>query len=146
MAVLKYFTLTNSDSSLSKKFRVLHSGWDPIREKSMSVKKTLDGGLDISSGGIRERHEYLVRVSELDPEAASGFGSKGDLDTFFSYNSPNGTPSNRLTLTDHFGNSWIAVMAGDFAPKVMGASMEGVTSYFIVKCTFLFLSVIEGPS
>ena len=146
MTVVKYFTLTNSNSTLTKKFRVLHSGYEPILEKSQGVKKTLTGGWDISSGGIRERHEYLVRCSEQDAEEGSGYGSLVDLKTFFSYNNPNGTPSNRLTLTDHFGNSWLVVMNGDFAPKIMGAAVEGPHSYYIVKASFLFISAVEGPS
>ena len=139
MAATKYFTLTNSNATLSKKFRVLHSGYSPTLEKAQTVRKTLTGGFDISSGGVRERHDYMVRVSEADPEAASGYGSKADLETFFRYNNPNGTPSNRITLTDHFGDDFIVVMNGDFSPQIMGIMVEGNTSYYLVRCSFLFL-------
>ncbi len=146
MTVVKYFILTNSDASLSKRFRVLHSGYDPVIEKSQTVKKTLTGGWDIASGGLRRRHDYLIRASEEDPEEDDGYGSLADLETFFSYNEPNGTPSNRVTLTDHFGRYWIAVMDGSFPPKIMGAAVEGPNSYYVVKATFLLIEQVEGPS
>lgn len=142
MTVVKYFVLTNSNSTLSKKFRVLHSGYNPVLEKAQGAKRTLEGGWDISSGGIRERHEYLVRASFVELEAAAGYGSLEDLKVFYRYNNPNGTPSNRITLTDHFGDSWIVVMDGTFAPQIMGIMTDGPYSYYLVKCAFLFI----GPA
>ena len=64
MAVDKFFTLTNSNASLSEKFQVLQSGYKPILEKSQTIDKTLDGNLDISMGGLYLRYEFLVRVRE----------------------------------------------------------------------------------
>lgn len=147
MTVTKYFTLTNSDMSLSRKFRVLHAGWDPIKEKSQTTKKTLNGEWDVSSGGTYARHEYVLRVHGTDPEAGDGYGSKAELDTFFSYDTPNpiSGPSNKLNLVDHLGNEYIVIMAGDFAPKVLGAAIEGLNAVFTVKCVFLILETV-GPS
>lgn len=143
----KYFTLTNSNMTLSRKFRVLHSSFDPIKEKSQTVRKTLNGQYDISVGGIFERHEYVIRVHATDPEAADGFGNKAELDTFFSYNNPNPVsgPSDKLFFEDHFGVDWLVKVAGDFAPKLLGVSTTGVNAVYHVKVVFLMLQLI-GPS
>lgn len=142
MTVVRYFILTNSTGSLSKKFRVIHGGYRPTKMKRQTVRQTLDGKLDISSGGIFDRHEYLIRVRETDPEP--GFGTKDDLDTFFSYNNPNGAPSNRIGFTDHFGNERIAVMDGDFTPVPVGVVMEGENAIYTMQAVFWLLPQVGG--
>jgi len=137
MAVNAYITISNSDASLVKKFKVLQDSYAPVKEKSQTVRKTLDGKYDISSGGIFERHEYILRARGQDED--DDYGTKDDIDTFFSYNNPNGTPSNKLTLTDHYGAVHLVMMAGDFIPRPLGVMMEGLNSVFVVKAVFLFL-------
>lgn len=139
----KYFILTNSTASLTKRFIVLHSGYSVIKEKSQAVKKTINGGLDVSVGGLFKRHEYMVRVRE--EESDTDYGTLADLDTFFSYNKPNpdvGIPSNLLTFTDHFGVGFYVYMAGDFAPMPLGILLEGVNSYFVVKIVLLVMESV----
>lgn len=144
MTVTNYFTLTNSTDTLSKQFMVLQSGYSPIKEKSMSVKKTLKGRWDVSQGAIYERHEYIIRVREEDEDP---WGTTHDLDTFFSYNNPNpplGQPSSKLTMTDHFGAEHTVIMAGEFAPQTISAMVEGPNALFFIKVVFLFLASPGG--
>ena len=140
MTTEKYFILTNSNITLSKKFRVLFEGYVPTVEKSQTIDKTLDGGLDVSMGGLYETHEYLVRVRY--EETDSNYGTMDELKTFFSYNNPNGTPSNVLILTTHFGVNYNVMMVGNFAEKLLGVMIDGIYSFYVIQCTFLFI----GPT
>jgi len=140
MTTEKYFVLTNSNTTLSKRFRVLFEGYVPTIEKSQTIDKTLDGGLDVSMGGLYETHEYLVRVRY--EETDSNYGTMDELKTFFSYNNPNGTPSNVLILTTHFGVNYNVMMVGNFAEKLLGVMIDGIYSFYVVQCTFLFI----GPT
>jgi len=140
MTTEKYFILTNSNNTLSKRFRVLFEGYVPIIEKSQTIDKTLDGGLDVSMGGLYETHEYLVRVRY--EETDSNYGTMDELKTFFSYNNPNGTPSNVLILTTHLGVNYNVMMVGNFAEKLLGVMIDGIYSFYVIQCTFLFI----GPT
>ena len=140
MTTEKYFILTNSNTTLSKRFRVLFEGYVPTIEKSQTIDKTLDGGLDVSMGGLYETHEYLVRVRY--EETVSNYGTMDELKTFFSYNNPNGTPSNVLILTTHFGVNYNVMMVGNFAEKLLGVMIDGIYSFYVIQCTFLFI----GPT
>jgi hypothetical protein len=139
MAVNEYFTLTNSTGSLSKHFQVLLSGYRPVLEKSQTVEKTLDGNIDVSMGGLYRRDEYLVRVRQQ--ETRDGYGDLEDLRTFFSYNNPNGTPSNVLTLVTHNGEVFNVYMLGSFSEQLLGVMVEGVSAWYLVQCVFQFASV-----
>lgn len=139
MAVTDYFSLTTSDGNLSKQFQVLLSGYKPNLEKSQTVDKTIDGGLDISMGGLYRRDEYLVRVRQ--EETREGYGDLEDLRTFFSLNNPNGTPSNVITLVSHSGDAYNVVMLGSFSEQLLGVMVEGQSAWSLVQCVFQFLSV-----
>jgi hypothetical protein len=138
MTVRDYFSLTNSDNSLSKQFQVLLSGYKPNLEKSQTIDKTLDGNLDISMGGLYRRDEYLVRVRQNEPR--NGYGDLEDLRTFFSLNNPNGTPSNVITLVSHCELVYNVVMIGSFSEQLLGVMVEGQSAWSLVQCVFQFLS------
>ena len=123
----------------SKRFQVLQSGYKPILEKSQTVEKTLDGGVDIAIGGLYRRDEYLVRVRE--EETRENYGDIEDLRTFFMYNNPNGTPSNVLTLLSHCELVYNVVMIGSFSEQYLGVMIEGQSAWALVQCVFQFLSI-----
>ena len=118
MTHYKYFVLTNSNSSLSKRFRVISTMYGPVLEKSQSINHTLNGGIDISQGDIHETHTYGVRVRETEPD--TNYGDRDDLKAFFMLNDPNGTPSDLITLTDHYGTNYDVYMTGQFGQALMG--------------------------
>ena len=133
-----YIVLTNSNSSLTRRFKVISSGYNVIKEKGQNVRKTLNGQLDISQGAIFERHEYIIRTKEEEP-GGSQYGTLGELETFFGYNDPNATPSNVITFTDHYGNSHSVVMGGDLSKQPLGAMIAGLDSGFLTKVTLIVL-------
>lgn len=138
MATNAYFTLTNSNSSLSKKFTVSQTGYQPGITKQQSEKITLDGTPDISMGSLVKRHVYTVKVRET--ESRSGYGTLANLETFYSYNNPIGTPTNKLTLIDHYGVSHYCYMVGDYIPAPLSTVIEGGDAWFFVQCTFRLVS------
>jgi hypothetical protein len=135
-----YFTLMNSDGTLIRNFTVLQSGFSPAYEKSQTIEKTLDGNLDISLGGIYRRDEYVIKVREQ--EDREDFGTIDDLRTFFSYNDPNGSPSNVITFITHREIAYNIIMTGNFQEQYLGFMLEGDQSWALVKCTFQFLSTV----
>lgn len=136
MATFPYFVLVNSTNTVEKKFRVVLGGRRRTLKKSTNVETTVNGELDISSGSIREIHQYIVKVRETEPE--TGYGNINDLEYFFRLNSPNASPSMVLTLIDHFGNSHNAIMIGDFSDNLLGIMIEGATAWSTVETTYIF--------
>jgi len=138
-----YFTLTTSDDSKSKKFRVIYGGYANILEKAQSIDKTIDGNYDISVGSIHERYVFSVRVREEEPDGgdlyADGWGTEADLRYFYSLNNPLGTPSNHITFTDHFGNTKTVVMLGDYNSQLQGIMVTGQTAWSVASCTFVVI-------
>jgi hypothetical protein len=129
-----YFTLISSGSGLVKNFRVILGGYKPRLMKSQEINKTIHGGLDISFGGVYEDHAYIVRVRETESE--SGFGSLGDLKTFFTYNTPT---VGVLTLVDHYKLVHQVVMIDSFEQDLIGVELVGLEAWYMVNCHFLFV-------
>lgn len=136
--VYPYIIMSNSDSSKTKRFRVISGGYNPVKEKSQSIKRTLDGKLDVSQGAVFERHEYVIRTKEEEPDG-SLYGTIWDLDYYFSLNEPNETPSNVITFTDHYGVARSIVMGQDFSRQPLGAVITGPDSGFLTKVTLIVL-------
>ena len=147
MTTTRYFTLTASDNSLSKYFRVVQSGYNPTLEKKGAVRTTLNGNWDISQGGIYTRHEWIIKVRDQEDE--SGFGDLADLLTFFNYNQPNpiSGPSNKITMIDHYGVSRYVKIHGDTSPVPLGVALDGYFAWYNMKIILLYLSLVDlGPS
>jgi hypothetical protein len=141
MTTNAYFSLANSEGETSYKFRSLLAGHEPLLEKTQNIQPTLNGGLDVSMGGIYTTHTYNVMVRETESE--EGFGNKSDLEAFYLLNNPNGTPSNVITLTDHYGNDHAVFMVGQHLPLPLGVVIEGPNAYFVCKCMFKFIPEAE---
>ena len=144
MTVNSYFTLATNSNSLNKRFKVITSGYRRSTYKSESISRTLNGQQDVSRGAIYKIHDYMVKVRETEPD--SNYGNLSDLEAFFEFNNPNGTPSDQLTLTDHYNNSYTCIFTKDFIPEPLGVMLEGVCAYFIVKCSFEILNLTEAQS
>lgn len=137
-----YFVLTDS-AGYSKKFGVLFSGYEPVLEKMQTIQTTVDGGLDVSQGGVYRTHNYTIRVRGT--ENREGYGNQADLEAFYSLNNPNAVPGTILTLTDHFGADHQVFMVGNHAPMPLGVMIDGDGSWSVVKCSFKFIpDVSEG--
>jgi hypothetical protein len=112
-----YIILQNSDASLVKRYRVIQGGYLEQRHKAQSRNEGIEGGVDIGMGEIYVFWRFLLRVYFSDPDG-SNYGDLDDLKTFYNYNNPNGTPTNLLTLTDHYNTTHGVYFMGnlDFTP------------------------------
>ena len=137
MTTYSYFVLKTSDTVTEKKFRVVSTGYSRVIQKAQSVDYTIDGNVDMAVGSLREQHNYLVKIRETEP--ITGYGDRDDLIYFFSLNNPNGTPTNVITMTDHYGLVHQAVMVGTFEDNTLSVLIEGDTAWSIAKCSFLFI-------
>ena len=129
-----HIILENSNASLNKKFRVIFQGYKRTKSKPKDFKKTIGGKIDYAVGTIYQAWMFTIKVRETESE--SGYGDKDDLETFFDYNAPQGTPSNIITMTDHFGVDHDVLMLGTFDEKTLGVNITGTTAWFHVLCTF----------
>jgi len=135
-----YFTLQNSNSSLTKRFRVIYGGYANTLEKAQTIEKTIAGDLDVSVGSIRESFAFVVRLRY--EEENSDYGTLNELKSFYSLNNTLGIPSNQITFTDHYGNQKVVIMAGNFNAQVQGIEIEGTTAWYIVNCMFMVINNI----
>jgi hypothetical protein len=150
MTTYNYFSLTTSDgSTLSKRFKVVEGGYKRFKEKKQTIETTLDGELDISQGAIFETFNFNVKVYQEDPENSEGdapWGTLADLEQFYEYNNPNGTPSDVLTMVDHFGNTKYVTFAETFAPEGATVFLEGQNAVYFVQISLKRISSASGPS
>lgn len=137
---LGYFVLKNSNNTLERRFRVIHPNYSEVLEKAVSVNRTLTGNLDIAVGSVQKKYGFVVRVREEEPADGDiytvDWGTLDDLRTFYSYNNPNGSPSNVLTMTDHYGAESEVIMMGDLNAQIMGILVSGTSAWFTINCMF----------
>ena len=139
----KYVTLTNSNNSFSRKFRVVSEGIIDSLEKKQDIQVSVEGELDISIGSIFKSWQYLFRVryEENGDDGANDYGTLSDLRKLYKYNNPTGTPSNVLTLTDHYGSSYSVNFGGKFEPKPFATTLEGTEAWYWVEV--VLMSIVE---
>jgi hypothetical protein len=145
----KYFTLATSNASLSKRFRVVADGFVDNLQKKQDVQTTIDGNLDVSVGSIFRTWNFVVRVryeEEVDDYGGADYGTYDELKQFFSYNNPTGTPSNVLTLTDHYGDTYSVVFADNFQGKPFATVLIGQDAWYWVNVTFLCITAETEPT
>jgi hypothetical protein len=116
-----YITLTNSDVSLSKRFLV-------------------------SQGGYRVTfHEYQIKVragryvftsSGSYQEVPDDYGILDDLEVFYRYNNPNGTPSNIITMIDHYGNTKSILFVGEFPKTPVSTILDTSQAVYFLPVRF----------
>jgi hypothetical protein len=136
MAEYAYIRLVNSNSTLDKFFRVVAQGYDDgSLEKSVTMNKTIGGGLDVSMGDTYTTWNPIIRVRH--DETESGYGDLADLETFYKYNDPGGTPSNVITFYDNHGVDQPVYMVGSFKKQYLGAKVEGTDAWLFVKMTLV---------
>lgn len=140
-----YIKLTNSTETLIKKFRTLHAGYRPIRERVGNQRLTITGHIDNQIAVVIRRWRYVIKVYETDPTDPSGtdsdtegYGTLAHLKTFFNYTDADGAPSNLITLTDHYGDDHLVYFAtGVISEEPYTTALEGVTASFSVSAELL---------
>lgn len=134
MAEYPYIIFQNSAATLTKRFRVIAEGYDDgTLDKSVSINKTIGGGIDVSQGAIYQAWNPVIRVKQDEPD--TNYGDLADLETFYSYNNPNGSPSDKITFTDHHGTTHTVVIIGEFKKSVLSARIEGSNAHYVVQIT-----------
>lgn len=131
MTTYAYIILTDSDGPLygtSLKFKATQMRTP--RKRTDAVKTTLNGSLDKSAGPILKTWRYVLKVPFVATE--EGYGDMSDLTALFDLNDPNGTPSDIITLTDHYGNDFDVIFVGDLDPENASTILDGFNSHYIV--------------
>ena len=135
---MRYFTLTSSNSSITKRFRAVADGFVDDLDKIQDIQKTINGTLDVSIGSIFRAWNFVVRVRETEED--DNYGTYEDLKRFYKYNDPTGTPSNVLTLVDHYGDTYSVIFAEKFQGKPFATTLEGTEAWYWVNTTFLCIN------
>lgn len=118
-------------------FRVPMGGYKPVRDKSGSVNRTAQGGIDYAVGAIYEIHQYNIWVRDTEDEV--GYKDRSELMRLWELNDPYATPSNRVTFIDHFGNSHSVLMIGQEQPQPETTIISGLQAWFIYPVTLHFI-------
>jgi len=144
MTTYPYIVLTNSNATLSMKFPVNQGGYRILLQKRQTENDTI-GGVDVAMGTVVEVHEYMIRVragrfsiwsSGSSQEVPDDYGLLSDLETFYRYNNPNGTPSNVITLTDHYGVTHSIYFVGEFPKTPVTTILETAQAIYFIPVRF----------
>lgn len=137
-----YITLSNSNSSLTKKFKAtaLKTPW----RRTDQVTIALDGTPDKAAGTILYPRQYILRVPYVSTDA--NYGTLANLKTFFELNNPNATPSDVITLTDHFGTSVNVIFVGEADPQPVSTIIDGDSAFYMVPVSFMEITTTPPGS
>jgi hypothetical protein len=133
MAVNKYITLRNSNSSLSRRFKATQMRLPRLR--SDTIEYTIGGKTDKQAGPVFRQFFYVLRIPVDDPIDAN-YGKYSELLTLFDLSNSNATPSDVITLVDHWGNSYSVYFASDLDPEPLTHELEGDNAWFMVAVLF----------
>lgn len=123
-----------------KKFLVVHDGgFRPNNRKTGSAVETIGGYIDVSVGPIFFEWSGVIRTADtLDATAiANGYGSLGDLRTYFLLNNPSASPSNLITLVDHKDTEHTGLLMGDFSEPPLTPYVTGVFAHYFIPVHFV---------
>lgn len=128
MATNEYITLCTSGSEINKKFYAILNGYTERHKRGQTVDVNIEGKPLITNGGIYKAFDYVLKLTHevLDPS----FGTKDDLISLFDLNNPNDTPTDVLTLVDHYGAFHPVKFLGDLELNPLTVVIEGEDAYF----------------
>ena len=138
MAQNAYITLANSNASLTKRFRVIATGYRPLVRKTGVSRRTITGTLDHQVAPLDYRWEFEIKVYETESDA--NYGTLAQLQTLFELNdpSPGAGATNVITFTDfNDANSYSVYIVGDFMPKPVTSTIFGTAAEFRVPITMV---------
>lgn len=145
VAQQNHIHLINSNSSLSKMFRVIQEGYDDgTWNRSETVRRQVGGGIDHSYGDTYRTWSPVIRVRQS--EAVSGYGTSADLETFFCYNNPNATPSTVISFVPHVHDesgptpTYSVHFVGNMQKVTMGCMIYGGEAWFLYRLTLMEVS------
>ena len=136
MTTYPYIILSDDAAQVSKRFRVIkmNTPW----ERTDSFQITLGGNLDKAVGVILETFQYVFKVpAETDD---MDYGEFADLRSLYFLNNPNGTPSDLLTLTDHYGTTHYVKFNESTAPEPLTTQLEGPNAWHYFNISLIKIS------
>jgi hypothetical protein len=129
-------TLINSTGSVVAWFRVIAEGYgDGTLLRNETLRRNIHGGIDHFLGDVYKVWEMTIKVRHTENDI--GYGDLADLETLYSYNNPNGTPSDVITFIDHHGSSRSVKFVGNMEKSLICMKVEGTTAWFIYRLTLL---------
>jgi hypothetical protein len=149
MTTTRYIILRNSTEQAAyignpnvfqgHKYPVIMEGYKPTLTKNESVDRAVDGTLDMTIGSITFTTQLVLRCRETatTDEATANYGTLGDLETYYKLNDPGGSPTNVITLVDHFGTAHTGFLVGDYAPQPLTTIISGEDASFFVAIQFM---------
>lgn len=126
-----YIVLTNSNASLSRRFKVLHGGYTPGLEKVGTRQISVTGKVDNQVGPVLRRWRYVLLVHETSPP--TNYGTLANLKTFFNLNDPQATPNNTIVLTDFDEANYSVYLIGALAERPVSYAISGTSARFEVE-------------
>ena len=139
MTANKYISLEDSTASRNKKFVVVFPGYNPILDPHETIDTTLDGELDVQRGSVQEVINLTLRVAI--EEDAEGFGDQDDLKYFYKLRNPKGSPSDKLTYINHYGQEYIVLMTGQYNPNIQTVYLDGPYAFALIPVTLRVVSI-----
>jgi hypothetical protein len=132
-----YIILKTSDGSLEKKFAIVQgTGYNNgSLEKAETLDRTIGGGTSHSVGGNYRSWNPTFRVKE--EEDRDGYGNMSDLETFYSLNNPQGTPSNTITFIDNAGTNYQVHIVGSLEKDILTFNVVGTNSLYFVRVNMI---------
>jgi hypothetical protein len=143
MATYPYMILADSEGDVTKRFKAIKMVLP--KQRTDEFKVTAGGKIDKSAGVILNLFQYTLKV----PAEASdpNYGTYEDLLSFFELNNPApgiGQPSDRLTLTDHYGNSHYVKFREDLVPEPVTTQLEGPNAIYYIDVDFVKVGEVIG--
>jgi hypothetical protein len=133
MTTRTYIVLSNSDYSVSVRYRVVMGTLAPLRQRQQTRKRTLTGKSDSQSGNQYQGWSMTLRVHAASDLA--GYGLLADLETLYSYNNPSGVPSNQIHYTDHLGVDTLVEFVGNLSKDNLTPYLDGPDAAYLIPIT-----------
>lgn len=128
MATNEYITLCTSGSEINKKYYAILNGYTERHKRAQTIETNIEGVPLITNGGIYIAFDYVLKLSHTMLDTS--FGTKDDLINLFDLNNPNASPSDVITLIDHYSVSHLVKFVGDLELNPLTVVIEGEDSYF----------------
>ncbi len=140
MATNEYITLCTSGSEVNKKFYAILNGYTEIHKRAQTLEENVEGEPLITNGGVYRMFKYVLKLSHEMDDAT--FGTKDDIITMYNLNNPNASPSDVITLIDHYGVSHQVKFMNNLELNPLTVIIEGTESYFYTPIEFV--EVVDG--
>ncbi len=135
-----YITLATSNGGLVKRFWALDYARTPSRAEE---RESLSSGRPaITRGRALMAYTYQIVVPQAsdDPD----WGTLADLERFYGYDNPVGTPSDELTLTMHDDTERQVKIVGEMKIEPKTPTLTGTRSYYVTEIELIDVTRVKA--